>query len=110
MSLSTESVAVELGVTPEAAKYIGERGGHLYLWQESVGRTWAADHLAFEDPSLGIPFTAVWVGGIGVMLAEDLELPQRIRIRLDRIPRRLHIEWDGARWGWRGGADAPGGG
>ena len=49
--------------------------------------------MAFVDPSRGIPFTVVWVGGVAVMLAEDLEPPQSLRLRLDRIPRRLHVEW-----------------
>ncbi len=44
------------------------------------------------------------------MLADDLELPQSVSIRLDRIPHRLHIEWDGARWGWRGYAEGGGSG
>ncbi|MFL5915604.1 MAG: hypothetical protein ACJ752_08205 [Gaiellaceae bacterium] len=102
---------MELVVSQEAADYIGERGGRLYLWQEPVGKSWAADHIAFVDPSRGIPFTVVWIGGVAVMLAEDLEPPQslRLRLRLDHFPRRLHVEWDGARWGWRGGAEGGGG-
>lgn len=98
---------VELGVTPEAAAYISERGGRLYLWQESVNAGWATDHKAFADPGRGSTFTAVWVGGVAVMLADDLERPKTLRIRIDRVLHRLHIDWDGARWGWRGGADAP---
>jgi hypothetical protein len=66
---------------------------------------WSADHTAFEDPSAGMTFTAVWVAGVAVMLADDLERPMKLRIRLDRLPRRrLYIDWDGARWGWRGDA------
>jgi hypothetical protein len=99
---------VEIGVTPEAADYISDRGGRLYLWQESVNADWSADHHAFVDPGRGGTFTPVWVGGVAVMLADDLERPKTLRIRIDRFLRHLHIEWDGARWGWRGGADAPG--
>ncbi len=91
-------------MTPEATGYIGDRGGRLYLWQTAVGKSWAADHMGFIDPGRETPFTPVWVEGVTLMLAEDLELPQSIRIRVDRIPRRLHVEWDGQRWGWRGGA------
>jgi hypothetical protein len=106
----TESVGVELAVTQEAADFIGERGGRLYLWQEPVGRSWTADHVAFVDPSRGIRFTEAWAGGVAVMLADDLESPRSVRIRLDRIPHRLHIEWDGARWGRRGYGEGGGGG
>jgi hypothetical protein len=107
--LSPESVGVELVVTPEAAEYIGDRGGRLYLWQEPVGNAWVTDHMAFIDPSRG-DFIPNWVGGVAVMLGEDLELPQGVRISLGSISRRLHIEWDGERWGRRGSADLEGGG
>jgi hypothetical protein len=100
---------VELAVTQEAADYIGAKGGRLYLWQEPVGKNWAADHVAFIEPRGGIPFTAAWVSGVAVMIADDLDLPQRVRITLRRIPRRLRIEWDGERWGQRGRAEAAGG-
>jgi hypothetical protein len=103
-------VGVELVVTPEAAEYIGDRGGRLYLWQEPVGNAWVTDHMAFMDPSRGTSFIPNWVGGVAVMLGEELELPESVRIRLGRIPRRLHIEWDGERWGRRGSADLEGGG
>jgi hypothetical protein len=103
-------VAVEVGVTPEAADYIGAHGGRLYLWQESVNGDWSTDQRAFDDPGRQITFTPVWVGGVAVMLADNLERPKVLRIRLDRFLHRLHVEWDGERWGWRGGADAPGGG
>jgi len=42
------------------------------------------------------------------MLAEDLEPPRSVLVRLRRIPRGLQVEWDGKTWGWRG--DAAGGG
>jgi len=101
---------VELEITQESADFIGERGGRLYLWQETVGKSWATDHVAFVDPGRGIRFTATWAAGVAVLLADDLELPRRVRIRLDHIPRRLHVEWDGARWGQRGRAMGDGGG
>jgi hypothetical protein len=98
---------VEVGVTREAADYIGGRGGRLYLWQELVSGAWASDHMGFEDPARGITFNPVWVAGIAVMLADDLDRPESLRIRVDRFPHRLDVDWDGGRWGWRGGADAP---
>jgi hypothetical protein len=102
---------MELVITPEAASYIGSRGGRLYLWQEAVGKSWATDHSAFIDPSREIAFTPVWVDGVALMLADDLEPPTSIRIGLSRFPRRVGVEWDGERWGWRGGAEgAPNGG
>jgi hypothetical protein len=100
---------VELEVSPDAAGYIGERGGRLYLWQERVGHAWATDHMSFDDPRLGVAFNPVWVdGGVALMLAEDLEPPRSVLVRLRRIPRGLQVEWDGKTWGWRG--DAAGGG
>jgi hypothetical protein len=99
---------VEVGVTPGAAEYISQKGGGLYLWEDALGRAWAVDRSAFVDPGGGITFRAVWVSGVALMLADDLEEPKTLRIRVDRLPHRLHVEWDGARWGWRGGAlDAP---
>jgi hypothetical protein len=95
---------VELEITQEAADYIGERGGRLYLWQEAAGRSWATDRMGFTDPSRGARFVSVWGDGVALMLADGLEMPRRVRIRLGRIPRRLHIDWDGERWGRRGGA------
>src|SRR5262249_51460093 len=100
-----ESVAVDIAVTPEAAGYIGDRGGRVYLWQVPVGKSWATDHMAFIDPGGEIPFELVWIDGVALMLAEDLELPRSIHVRLDRIPRRLRVEWDGLPWGRRGGGD-----
>lgn len=64
--------------------------------------------MGFDDPSRGVEFTLVWAGGVAVMLADDLEEPQSVRIRLARVPRRLRIDWDGETWGWRGGADTGG--
>jgi hypothetical protein len=96
---------VELGVTSEAAHYISERGSRLYLWQEAVGKSWASDRVAFEDPNRGTRFASFQVGGISILMADDLERPKRLRVKLDRLPRhRLHIDWDGTRWGWRGEA------
>lgn len=93
-------------MAPEAAEYITERGGRLFLWQESVNADWATDQKAFDDPGARITFTPIWVGGVEVMLADDLDRPETLRIHIDRFLHRLHIEWDGQRWGWRGGADA----
>jgi hypothetical protein len=67
--------------------------------------------MAFIDPSREIAFTPVWGDGVALMLADDLEPPKSISIRLNRFPRRVRVEWDGERWGWRGGAEgAPSGG
>jgi hypothetical protein len=96
---------VDVGVTPEAAEYISLRGGRLYLWEDAVGRAWAVDRSAFVDPGRGITFRTVGAGGVALMLAADLEEPKTLQIRVDRLPHRLHVEWDGARWGWRGGAE-----
>lgn len=41
---------MEVEVTPEAAEYISERGGRLFLRQESVNADWATDQKAFDDP------------------------------------------------------------
>jgi hypothetical protein len=96
---------MELVISPEASSYIGDRGGRVYLWQEAVGRSWVTDHMGFIDPNRKIPFTPVWFDGVALMLADDLELPGSIRIRLNRVPRRLRVEWEGERWGRRGGAE-----
>ena len=100
-----ESVAVELQVSQDAAGYIRERGGRLYLWQEAVGKAWASDHMGFDDPRHGVAFSPVWTdGGVALMLAEDLDAPRSVFVRLRRVPRGLHVEWDGRTWGWRGDA------
>jgi hypothetical protein len=108
MRFTPKAVGVEVGVTPEAADYISQRGGRIYLWQGTVGAAWAADHMSFDDPGDGITFTPVWVAGVAVMLADDLDRPKSLRVRIDRFPHRLHVEWDGVRWGWRGSADHEG--
>jgi hypothetical protein len=95
-------LTVELALTDDAADYISARGSRLFLWQEPVGKGWSADGAAFEDPNRGTPFTAFQIEGVTVLLADDLDRPTKLRIRLDRLPRRIHIEWDGARWSRRG--------
>jgi hypothetical protein len=100
----TDVVAVELTVTPDAAAYIADRGGRLYLWQEGVNAAWATDRQAFDDPGGEARFNAEWANGVAVMLADDLERPETLRIRLHRFRRHLRVEWDGAHWGWRGSA------
>jgi hypothetical protein len=96
------ALGMDFALTEEAAAYISERGSRLFLWQEPVGNGWAADRQAFNDPNLGVQFAAFEARGVAILLAEDLEQPKTMRIRLDRLRRRLYIEWDGARWGRRG--------
>jgi hypothetical protein len=94
---------VFLHVAPEAELYIASHGGRLYLWQESVGGAWAKDRVGFEDPGLSVGFVTATSGLTEVLLAADLEPPERLLVTTHRSPRRgLRVEWDGQVWGWRG--------
>jgi hypothetical protein len=105
----TSSLGVDVEVTAEAADVIVERGAHLYLWQEGVGRSWVRDRMTFEDPGLAITFHRIPAGLVSLMLAEDVALPKTLTIDVRRLlPRRLHVEWDRLTWGQRG--DSGGGG
>ena len=107
----SSSLGVEVEVTAHAAELILERGGRLYLWQSSVGESWLRDRIGFDLPDASLTFQRIPAGLVVVMIATDVALPETLRISVHRVlPRRLHIEWDGQTWGWRGdGAGDPGG-
>jgi hypothetical protein len=100
---------MEIGITREAAAYVGERGSRLYLWQEPIGRAWAADRLSFDDPNCGLPFRSFRVGEVTILVGEDVEPPQTLYVSLRRVRLGLRIEWDGRTWGWRGDSEGGGG-
>jgi hypothetical protein len=104
------SLGVSVEVTADAAERIVERGGRLYLWQAPVGSAWLQDRADFRKPD-GIAFCRIPAGLISVMVAEDLVLPETLTISTHRlVPKRVNVQWDEKTWGWRGGADDPGGG
>ncbi len=101
--------ATEISATHEAAAEIRARGGKLYLWQEDFSRDWVLDKLATTAPVLDIEFEALRGDGFDVLYDATLRAPARVKIELGHVPRRrLKVFWDGARWGWRGGADGGG--
>ena len=64
------------------------------------------DKVAFYDPNIGVTFVESHAGPIQVLVASDLELPERLKIRRAVLPPwKLHIEWDGATWGQRGSGE-----
>jgi hypothetical protein len=69
----------------------------------------ATHHRAFEIHDEGLPSPRWADGGVALVLAENLEAPRSVHIRLGRLPRHVHVEWDGARRGWRGDAEGGGG-
>jgi hypothetical protein len=96
-------------VSGGAAEKIVSRGGRLYLWQTSVGDAWLRDRFAFNEPDGLTAFRRIPAGLISIMIAEDVELPETLAISVSRLlPRRIHIEWDGRPWGWRGDSDGGG--
>lgn len=97
-----------VGVTSEASERIASKGGTLYLWQEPFAGSFVTDKAAFRRPLKILEFRTVDVADIQVLITEDLELPQELLIRRSVWPPlKLHIEWNGRTWGWRGPADGP---
>jgi hypothetical protein len=100
------SLGVHVEVTAEAAELIVERGGKLFLWQDSVGGAWLRDRVAFNDPGAGTRFHRIPAGLVSLMLAEDIALPRRLGIDVGRLPpRRVHVDWHGLTWGQRGAGE-----
>ena len=68
------------------------------------------DKAGFTRPE-EISFDTFGVAGIQILIASDIEFPQRLSItRAHLPPLKLHVEWDGKPWGKRGGVDGAGGG
>jgi hypothetical protein len=99
---------VGLVITSEAADYIAERGSRLYVWQEQIGHAWFVDRVGFHDPNRGLSFSSIPISGVTLLLASDLDPPETLHVGMNRLPRRLRIEWDGKPWGARGTVEGGG--
>lgn len=95
---------MDVGITHQAASYVAERGSRLYLWQEPVGQAWLRDLIGFVDPNRGVSFSSIRISGVAILIASDVEPPERLYISLRRLRRDLLVEWDGETWGSRGQA------
>jgi hypothetical protein len=105
----SSSLGVDVEVTGGAAERIVNHGGQLYLWQTSVGDAWLRDRIGFSEPDDPTGFRRIPAGLISIMIAEDVDLPETLRITTHHLlPRRIHVEWDGRAWGWRGGGESGG--
>jgi len=105
----SSALGVDVEVSGAAAEIIVSRGGRLFLWQSSVGEAWLRDRLAFNEPDRPATFRRIPAGLISIMIAEDVELPETLRISAHQLlPRRIPVEWDGRAWGWRGDSDGGG--
>jgi hypothetical protein len=105
-----ESPLQVVGVTPEASEQIAGKGGTLYLWQKPFAGSWVTDKASFKRPPGNLEFRSIYVADIQVLVAEDIELPEKLLIRRSLWrPLKLRIEWDGRVWGWRGEGAGAGG-
>ena len=93
---------MEVHVSPEAATFVRERGGALYLWTDDVGSAFEHDRVEFEPPE-GMEVDLVWSDLFELYVERDFPLPDTVRISFRRWPRRrLRIWWGDALWTWRG--------
>ena len=89
-------------VSHNAATWIRERGGALYLWDDDLG-DFGRDRIATSDPG-GVEFVGSYAGeGVTVYIDTRDPPPEGIRVELRRRPfRGVRVYWDGVRWGRRG--------
>jgi hypothetical protein len=95
---------MKVRASSEAASFIQERGGSLYLWTQDFGRNRKTDKTATEAPP-GIDFDLVSTREFRLYVEQGLERPPETRIELRRLPpTRLKISWGDRTWGARGQA------
>ena len=105
---------MDITITRRARDLIIRRGRRLFIWQRPWGGNYMFDRWSFQRPDG--PMT--WVpmvssGGIEINVADDVELPDTVRIDVAPLfHQRLRIEWDDEIWGQRGesGGGESGGG
>jgi hypothetical protein len=86
---------VEVRVFDAAARFIRDRGGSLYVWDDLPGsRAKALVQWATEPPGPDVEFDHHEASGIAVHVEPSLFLGRWVEVRLRRIPyRRLDVAW-----------------
>ena len=123
--------AVRITASPEASRYIRERGGRLCMWLQDVGGAFGRLRVTTEPPRGAVDFESIAVGDFdAVEYDRRLAKPKRVEIFVRRWPWRRLVargfpkgaaagdgggsgsaaEDDGGlRW-WEGGGSGNGGG
>lgn len=92
---------VSVDADPEAVAFIGEHGGHLYVYADSAG----LKHVKTDAPSdPSIQFEQVQADGFVMFVETDIAQPETWNVKFHRFPyHHVDVLWDGNQPGpaWR---------
>lgn len=87
--------------SPEAARFVAEGGGRLYVWPKRARCCGGVTTLATSSTRPeGRGFRPLLADGeIEVLVPDGLaRLPDELHLELRRFPRRVEAYWDGCAW------------
>ncbi|MDQ2911199.1 MAG: hypothetical protein M3R39_09325 [Actinomycetota bacterium] len=92
---------MELALSEDAARFLQDRGGRLYVWPRVSRCCHGVTFLkASTEPPGEQEFRHVVTGGLDVFMPARLpRLPDELHVELRRFPRRrVEAYWDGCAW------------